>query len=58
MDDWKHIKVYNSGKSDLALSILTHFEKQLPPEVARYIRVEREMAQENIKEANNKGKQS
>lgn len=50
-EKWEHIEIYQSGKKDMLSTILQHFESQLPQEIAQFIRVEQEMASENVKEA-------
>lgn len=51
LKEWEHIEVYNSAKSDLVKSIIEHFDSHLTPDLRRWLNIEAEMAQENIKEA-------
>ena len=54
LEEWNHIEVYESGKQDLAMLMLFHFESELPEHIARWLRVQKEVAQEHIKEAEEK----
>lgn len=49
--EYKHIAVYNSGKADLAKTIIELFGAELSPRLTIWLNIDREVSLEQVAEA-------